>query len=78
MGCRQTADKASLIRVAILDGEFIMDADQRLPGRGAYLHAGCGAQAIRTRGVQRTLKVAPVPSSQLDALLAGLASHDAV
>lgn len=74
MGCRGTAAKDELIRIVVRDGSFIIDSAHRLPGRGAYLHpdADCAACALRSRGVQRTLKVAPTVSDQLAGLLAGL------
>lgn len=72
VGCRATGEKGELIRIALRDGLFVVDAAQRLPGRGAYVHPGCAARAIRTRGVQRTLRVPPKPSAQLDELLAGI------
>jgi uncharacterized protein len=72
VGCRATDEKGDLIRVAHRDGAFILDASQREPGRGAYLHPGCVERALRTRGVQRTLKVSAVPSDQLAGLLATL------
>jgi len=72
VGCRATAEKGDLVRVAVRDGVFLVDAAQREPGRGAYLHPGCAERALRTRGVQRTLKVSPAPSEQLATLLAAL------
>jgi predicted RNA-binding protein YlxR (DUF448 family) len=77
VGCRATAEKAELTRVALVDGGFVVDAAQRLPGRGAYLHPGCATAALRTRGVQRTLRVPMRASAQLEALLAALASPPA-
>ena len=74
VGCRATGEKAELTRIALVEGVFVVDAAQRLPGRGAYLHPQCAAAALRTRGVQRTLRVPPKPSPQLEALLAGLAA----
>ena len=72
MGCRATAEKGDLLRVTYRDGVFVLDAAQREPGRGAYLHPGCSEKALRTRGVQRTLKVSAAPSEQLAGLLATL------
>ncbi|HOA87958.1 MAG TPA: YlxR family protein [Propioniciclava tarda] len=78
VGCRVAAEQDELTRIVVSDGVFSVDAARRLPGRGAYVHPGCVAQAIRSRGVQRTLKVAAVPSDQLDELLRGLAAGSAV
>ena len=72
MGCRTSAEKSALVRV-VFDGEaFVIDARQSAPGRGAYLHAGCGARAARTRAVPRALRVAAGAPGPLDALLAAL------
>lgn len=78
VGCRETDAQDALVRIAVVEGEFVLDAARRLPGRGAYLHPRCAPRALRTRGVQRTLKRPPTPSPQLDALLSALAAADAV
>ena len=49
VGCRATGEKAELTRIALVEGVFVVDAAQRLPGRGAYLHPQCAAAALRTR-----------------------------
>lgn len=76
MGCRRTAEQEALVRVVVADGMFVLDWTRRLPGRGAYLHRDpdCVGRALRTRGVQRTLKVAASPSPQLAEALAPLAA----
>jgi predicted RNA-binding protein YlxR (DUF448 family) len=38
VGCRQTADRAALVRVVVQAGGAVIDAEHRRPGRGAYLH----------------------------------------
>ncbi len=59
IGCRAKVAKAELTRV-VFDGQVVrVDADQRLPGRGAYLHPGCLSRALRTRAVPRALRVPP-------------------
>lgn len=78
MGCRATDDKGRLVRLVLRDELFVVDAAQREPGRGAYVHPGCAAKALRNRGVQRTLKVRPVPSEQLEDLLTGLSARPGV
>ncbi len=37
IGCRKKAPKASLLRIAVVDGVPVVDERKRLPGRGAYL-----------------------------------------
>ena len=72
MGCRASADKRGLVRVVGDGTTYSLDPRQIAPGRGAYLHPGCGARALRTRAVQRALRLTPRPSEQLAELLAAL------
>ena len=38
-GCGHPADKDQLVRLVIgADGQLLLDLEQRIPGRGAYLH----------------------------------------
>jgi predicted RNA-binding protein YlxR (DUF448 family) len=48
-----------LLRVVAVDGEIVVDAAARIPGRGAYLHLckGCLEQARRRRAIPRALRV---------------------
>ena len=36
--CRGRCEKYSLVRIVLSEGEVVWDRDQKLPGRGAYLH----------------------------------------
>jgi hypothetical protein len=47
-----------LLRVVAVDGQVVVDAHRRLPGRGAWLHPGadCLAKAERRRAFPRALK----------------------
>jgi len=49
----------------------VLDAAQRLPGRGAYLHPGCAQVALQRRAVGRALR-AGVDPEQVGIALAGL------
>jgi predicted RNA-binding protein YlxR (DUF448 family) len=37
--CRSKGDKRALIRLVAQGGELVVDDQQRLPGRGGYVHA---------------------------------------
>jgi len=56
-GCRERADKPTLIRL-VWDGaeSVLVDQQQRLPGRGVYLHPGCAQRAVKTRAIGRGLR----------------------
>lgn len=71
MGCRRTGEKATLLRLVFADGEYRLDAPQTAPGRGAYVHPGCGAAALKRKAVPRALRASGRPE-QLAALLATL------
>ncbi len=72
MGCRRADDKSALVRIVSLDGAYIIDVAQTAPGRGAYLHPGCGALALRRRAIPRALHVAGGSSGQLASLVAAV------
>ena len=63
LGCRQVAAKSELLRVVCVDGELIVDAANRLGGRGAYLHpiAECLNKAETRRAFQRALHLTEQP-----------------
>ncbi len=71
VGCRRTAPKAALVRLVWDDatGAVVVDQRQVLPGRGCYLHPGCGAQAVQRRAVGRALR-RTVDGDQVATLLA--------
>jgi predicted RNA-binding protein YlxR (DUF448 family) len=37
IGCRRRSQQRSLVRFTVAGGMVVVDADQRLPGRGAYV-----------------------------------------
>lgn len=56
-GCRERADKASLVRLVWNGADSVtVDARQRLPGRGVYLHPGCAERALKSRAIARGLR----------------------
>jgi predicted RNA-binding protein YlxR (DUF448 family) len=59
VGCRQRADKSSLLRLVVVGDVIVPDPGARLPGRGAYLHPsqGCFDLAQRRRALARALRV---------------------
>ena len=60
VACRSMLDKASLIRVMHAGGSIIIDVKHNKNGRGAYLckREECVDKAMKTRGLQRGLKMA--------------------
>jgi uncharacterized protein len=59
VGCGTRAAKSDLLRVVAVDGEIVVDARSRRPGRGAYLHPSkdCLELARRRRAIPRALRV---------------------
>ena len=59
VGCRARADRASLLRVVVVDGLLAVDPDRRLPGRGASVHPdlACVDLADKRRAFVRALRV---------------------
>ncbi len=67
IGCRERADKSTLVRVVAVGESPVTvtpDPDGRLPGRGANLHPdpGCLELAVRRKAFGRALRV----SGELD------------
>ncbi|MDQ7992354.1 MAG: YlxR family protein [Propionicimonas sp.] len=71
-GCREREPRTGLVRLAWQGGQVVVDQRRRLPGRGVYLHPGCGPRLLRNRGVPRGLR-REVDGAQLRDLLDGLA-----
>ena len=71
IGCRRTAAKPYLVRLVWDAAAGAVRADRRqvLPGRGCYLHPGCGAAAMKRRAVGRALRRV-VDGEQVATLLA--------
>ena len=70
VGCREMKPKKELIRVIKTpEDEVLLDINGRTNGRGAYLCfcAGCLQKARRSRGLERSLKIA-IPDEIYDRL----------
>jgi predicted RNA-binding protein YlxR (DUF448 family) len=53
------------VRLALRDGDVVVDRDARLPGRGAWIHprADCAAEAVRRSAFARAFR-RPVATSR--------------
>ena len=61
-GCRESKPKKELIRVVKEGDEVSVDFTGRKNGRGAYLckNVECLEKAIKSRGLNRTLKISKI------------------
>jgi predicted RNA-binding protein YlxR (DUF448 family) len=59
LGCRQRADRSSLLRVVARDGAVTPDLSASLPGRGGWVHPTreCIETAIKRKAFGRALRV---------------------
>ena len=71
VGCRARDVRAVLTRLVARDGVLVLDREERLGGRGAYLHARevCVQAFARRGGFVRSLRCV-VAKGQRDALRA--------
>ncbi len=70
IGCGEMKPKGELIRVLhMADDSFTLDATGRKNGRGAYIckSGACLAQAIKTKGLDRSFKM-KIPASVYEQL----------
>ena len=70
LGCREVRNKNELVRIVRTpEGEVIVDARGRANGRGAYIcnNAECLRKAVRTKALERALKV-EIPETILESL----------
>lgn len=75
-GCREMKSKKEMIRVLKTpENEIVLDATGRKNGRGAYvcLSQGCLEKAVKSRGIERSLKMA-VPAEVYEDLKKELAN----
>ena len=73
-GCRERAPKKDLIRIVRTpDGELLLDARDKAPGRGAYIcrKAECLRKARKSRALERMLNI-PIRDEAYDALESAL------
>lgn len=59
LGCRQRADRPSLLRVVARDGAVTPDPSASLPGRGGWVHPTreCIETAVKRKAFGRALRV---------------------
>ncbi len=59
LGCRQRAERPSLLRVVARDGEVVADPSAVMTGRGAWVHptVECIENSIKRRAFGRALRV---------------------
>ncbi len=73
-GCRGRAPKKELIRVVRTpEGELLLDARDKAPGRGAYIcrKTECFRKARKSRALERALNIS-IPPEAYDVLEAAL------
>lgn len=76
--CRSATAKSGLVRIVRLpDGEVVLDASGKKPGRGAYVCRAkeCLAQAIKRNKLSRALKC-QVPERVIEELESFVVEHN--
>ncbi|WP_422665080.1 YlxR family protein [Agrococcus beijingensis] len=65
LGCRARTEPAHLVRIVAQDSVAVVDLDQRLPGRGAWVHPTqqCVERAVRS--LPRALRQKPLDTSPI-------------
>lgn len=70
IGCGEMKSKKEMMRILrTTEGQIVLDTTGRKNGRGAYLckNPECYRKAVRSKGIERTLKVA-VPAEVYESL----------
>lgn len=70
VGCGEMKSKREMMRVLkTSEGEIVLDITGKKNGRGAYLckDRGCLTKAIKTKGLERSLKIS-IPAEVYDTL----------
>ncbi len=70
VGCGEMKSKKELLRIIKnAENEIFLDATGKKNGRGAYIcpNGECFAQAVKTRGLERSLKTA-IPKDVIETL----------
>ena len=78
-GCRQSKNKKELIRVVRdKEGNVFVDTTGRKNGRGAYIcrDVECLHKAVRTKGLERTLKISAIDEDVFKRLMSELEEID--
>ena len=68
IGCRQSDEQSSLVRLVRRDGVVIEATAPRLDGRGAYLHPECARIVLERKAIPRAFRGAE-PSAELGHVL---------
>ena len=68
LGCRQRADKSSLLRLVVRNGEVVVDRSATLDGRGAWVHPtrDCVQSSIKRKAFGRAFRVAGAITTSRD------------
>lgn len=80
IGCRQSKNKKELIRVVRnTEGDVFVDLTGKMNGRGAYICADvhCLNKAIKSKGLERTLKISTISEDVVENLKEQLGDIDA-
>jgi predicted RNA-binding protein YlxR (DUF448 family) len=58
LGCRERAERSTLLRIIARDGEVVVDMSAKLFGRGAWVHptAECVEASIKRKAIGRALR----------------------
>lgn len=70
VGCQEMKSKKELLRIIkTAENEILLDTTGKKNGRGAYLcpNGACLARAIKTKGLERSLKIA-IPKEVIENL----------
>jgi predicted RNA-binding protein YlxR (DUF448 family) len=75
-GCRKTTEKREMLRIVKTREGVSVDREQRLSGRGAYVHrdAGCVRMAAERGSLGKTLRCA-IPAAIVAEVVALLGSQ---
>ncbi|MGL4831909.1 MAG: YlxR family protein [Propionibacteriaceae bacterium] len=73
VACRGKGTPATLLRLVASGGHVVPDLEQRLPGRGAWLHptTSCLDLALRRRSITRAFTAATLDVDTVRAAVAG-------
>ena len=58
VSCRENYEPKSILRVAKIDGEFVLDIGQKLGGRGAYICSNCIDKVVKKKLLNKSFKQA--------------------
>lgn len=79
IGCRQSKEKKELIRVVRdKEGNVFVDLTGKMNGRGAYICADihCLEKAVKSNGLEKTLKISKIDEELLENLKKQLGDAD--